>query len=589
MVLSPHFFYGQRLQGSLSQAGEQQLKIDTSERKVRSVGATHQNNKPRGLSIGKKFAIVFAIFGVQMVATTSLTLTELDKTSSAIRALQKEVVAPIVLMGEMNTEIQLTRVNLRDSLLAMESQAGDDLFNKYKDNYTEYATNVSESMKILAPYMTTVNEKSLFEGLQKAWGELFQVAMEIEQATAAGDYSTARFLMFGRCFEAAEKLQDTLTRLQQIKDGKVNTTADKARDDAKTAIWIIIGAGLLSMLFAGLVAYFVIRGITRSLESAVHAADRVAQGDLTVSISSTATDETGLLLDRLKSMLGNLRETISTVSQGSGGVGEAVHKLSLSRKALTDSANAQSEFTASTAAAVEQFTVSISSVADSAADVADRAATSAMLSQEGKDQVLSLARNIAKVEADVSAVSAAITSFIEDSKGITLMAQQVKEIADQTNLLALNAAIEAARAGEQGRGFAVVADEVRKLAEKSRDSAAKISEMTGILDSKSQNVHSAVNSGLLAIRTSQEMAGSVVERIEESSRSVEQASTGVTEITENIQEQRNAAHQVAQNVEEIGRMVDQSNRAIADAEQVSVQLTAVARELDQAISKFRVA
>ena len=195
---------------------------------------------------------------------------------------------------------------------------------------------------------------------------------------------------------------------------------------------------------------------------------------------------------------------------------------------------------------------------------------------------------IGRVQDAVNQIAGSVKEFVDSTRAITGMTQQVKEIADQTNLLALNAAIEAARAGEQGRGFAVVADEVRKLAEKSAKSANEIDQVTNSLNQKSTHVEATVQAGLHSLQATQEQIGRVSTMLTEAGEAVTKSSHGVSDIAASVGEQSLASTEIARHVEQIAQMSEENHAAVESNNQDIVRLEQLARELQGAVSRFRV-
>ncbi len=353
------------------------------------------------------------------------------------------------------------------------------------------------------------------------------------------------------------------------------------------ATWLIGIIMTITALIGG-VMMMVIRRITRSLNDLGSAMDQIqTSNDLSRRVTVTANDEIGQIGHSFNQMIQSFQAIIQQVITNSRGVMQAAGKLSESSHHVAISSQNQSDATASMAAAVEEVTTSMHHVAESSQETNNIARKSGELSAQGNEVVRGAAAEMGKIADSVKLSSQFIQELGEHSAQISTIVKVIKEIADQTNLLALNAAIEAARAGEQGRGFAVVADEVRKLAERTARSTEEITAMIGSIQSGTHHAVASMQEGSARVTEGVAMANRAGDSMTQISDGANQVISAVSDISSALREQSIASNQVAQNVEKIARMTEENSLAANEIAGEAQQLEHLASALESAVSRFK--
>ena len=380
--------------------------------------------------------------------------------------------------------------------------------------------------------------------------------------------------------------------LKTLGDIEKSTQDTKIRitSKARTALVISLVIGVLALLIGTFVVMYVAEGVKKSLDVVSASMSKLAtgEGDLTQRMPVTSQDEVGNMAEAFNSFMAQLQSIITQIRSNGDELSSSAIELSATASQVKNSSSKQSDAATSTATAVEEMTASISSIADAADEMRKMSNISLMHARESNERLSQLIGEIDTVESSVSEISHSVSVFMKSTELITNMTLQVKEIADQTNLLALNAAIEAARAGEQGRGFAVVADEVRKLAEKSAKSAGDIDGVTQTLGDQSAAVEKSIERSRAALLKSQDYLENVAIGLGESNNSVSNSHKSVDEISRSIDEQKTASSDISQHIERIAHMSEENNRAIMETSLAADNLELLSSKLQSLVSKFKV-
>ncbi|MDO8934120.1 MAG: methyl-accepting chemotaxis protein [Rhodocyclaceae bacterium] len=392
--------------------------------------------------------------------------------------------------------------------------------------------------------------------------------------------------------EWLEKSTAAINTLLKVSDAFSNVGNAESERDAKIKFTQMIGyIGLfIGMIAVSILAISLLLSKLRHLDNLRDSMAEFAtgQGDLTSRLSAATTDEIGQTSAAFNRFTEKLQEIIAETRSIVIQLAEAAEKLTAASDHVSRSSRTQSEMSVSTAAAVEQVTTSIGQVAESARETLDDSRQAGALAEEGVRLVRQVADEMRTLADAVGASSRSVEGLGERSREIGGIVHVIREIADQTNLLALNAAIEAARAGEQGRGFAVVADEVRKLAERTGAATLDISRMIDSIQHDTDTAVEGIHASGERVEQGVTLASQAAEALVKISAGTRHAESRVNDIANATQEQSQAGSEIARNVEQVAQMAEENNAAVSETAEDAQQLKGLADRLHNLVGRFRI-
>jgi methyl-accepting chemotaxis protein len=316
--------------------------------------------------------------------------------------------------------------------------------------------------------------------------------------------------------------------------------------------------------------------------------DRIAQGDLTVKVHPESGDEIGQLLAATGDMAEHLRTAIDEIRRAADNLESSAARLAGASEQVATGSESQSEAAEAMAASVEEMTASIQQVADHSHQAGLISTAAGNTASEGAVVIEHAASEMANIADSVKQATLTVQDLGRQSEAISTIVNTIKDIADQTNLLALNAAIEAARAGEQGRGFAVVADEVRKLAERTAKSTQEISSMINGIQAGTREAVNRMETGVGQVEEGVNLAHRAGESIARIKAEASQVANSVEGIAIALREQSSASSHIAGNVSHIVSQAETNHAKSRETARSAGDLQSLAHALKDSVARFRV-
>ncbi|EJW15813.1 methyl-accepting chemotaxis protein [Paenibacillus alvei] len=476
----------------------------------------------------------------------------------------------------------------------------------------------AENNTLLTRYkevMQTEQEKKLVDGYDKALKPYRESNIRSIELAIANKNEEAYDFYNGNVREVRVKVQHILTELAKLNEDLAAKQAEEVGQltDASTLTNVIIG--IISFLLCLFVGYITVNMIVKPLRQMQRLMEQAEQGDLTVRGTYESKDEIGVLMKDFNKMMEGLSSIMSTVherselllhnsrlvSDNANETAQATEHIAASMEQIATGSQLQQTASEENAIALEEFARGIQSIVENTASVAELASHSALQAEKGNATIVDAMEQMKSINQSVHTTESAVEQLLDHSLQIEKIIDVITNIAGQTNLLALNASIEAARAGESGRGFSVVAGEVRKLAEQSSESAKQIAELISVMQNSTQEtvnamgyVRQEVASGMKVVAQAGQMfehimalVQQVTGQVQETSAATEEMSAGTEEITASVDEMAKVATDASSAVQSV---VAASEEQLASVETISAsieQLKQMAEELQMMVNRFR--
>lgn len=404
------------------------------------------------------------------------------------------------------------------------------------------------------------------------------------------EYLNARSALYANVTNLANEIDNAMSLLDSFNQSAsrdLDQALSQAGDVYQQGVYKAVGIGLIVVLLAAGIGYHIATSVRSPLKQILATLESLTQGDMTQRIHVTHNNEFARLSRHINSLADNLHDILVKLNEASDNLTRtASHNQSTSQHAQSQ-LNNQREQTANVATAMTQMAHSVQEVAQSAQSSQEMVKQVESASQSGRQVMSDNISTINQLESRLNDSVAAVAELQTMSSQIGTILDVIRGVAEQTNLLALNAAIEAARAGEQGRGFAVVADEVRILAQRTTDSTTEIETMISRLQSSSTSAGQVIESCKQGMEQSVTQASNANSTMEEIQALIIEISQMSSHISQAAAEQSDTTHDIAQRIDNINHIADESLQAISNIAHTSTDLTQLAGQQSHLVHKFK--
>ncbi len=535
--------------------------------------------------IGTKLILSFAVVLTLTVGLGVVSLMKLSAVRATTVDMAENWLVAIRSLQDMGFKLSTARRYQLRSLMAksaddrdQQNKAADAAFEDYR-----------KALAVYEPTITGPEEQALSREAATDFEAYVKGAEEAKQLARQGKTAEADQLLTGPQKDLFDK---TAAAIKKDVEFNVSGAADANKLSTElysSARWWVIGLLVACVTLGMILAIWIARIIANPVQEAAEVAKRIAAGDLTGSeILVRSRDEVGELSESINAMQRSLRDTITSVSASAERIATASEEFSATAAEQAAGAESQKDQTHQAATAMQEMSSTVQQVSDNSNKAAEASRNAADTARKGGSIVDDTLTKMRAIAESVGQTARKVQELGKSSNQIGEIIGVIDDIADQTNLLALNAAIEAARAGEQGRGFAVVADEVRKLAERTSKATKEITQMIQNIQTETKSAVEAMQLGTkqveLGVQSTTEAGGSLQEIIKTS----EQVGSMVMLIATAATEQASATDEINSNIEQIAKITQETAIGANESAKAVHELSTLATELHAIVSKFKI-
>ncbi|MQQ34211.1 HAMP domain-containing protein [Pseudomonas sp. SZ57] len=537
----------------------------------------------RNVKVAVRAGMSFMLITCLLIALGGIALWKMGELRSSMDTLQNNAMASIIVANKVSSATMRLRLDVRRLIGQSDPQAQAATAARVKASREE----MLKQSAAYAPLVSNASEASLYQTVNTSAQKFASLLETVLKFSQKGDNAGAVMFTDVNIVPITETLQTAVDELVQMNIEQADSLGADAMASYKSGFTFTVVIIIASLIITIILAVLLTRSIVTPLKSLLSVNERIASGDLRGDIPVTGDDEFSELQRSTLAMQKNLRQTIGLIGNSSQQLASAAEEMNSITVQSSTGLGRQNQEIEQAATAVNEMTAAVDEVARNAAAASDAAKESNASTVRGAERVASTVTAIEKLSATVLATSADVQRLAGQSNDISKVLAVIRTIAEQTNLLALNAAIEAARAGEQGRGFAVVADEVRALAHRTQQSTQEIEQMIGAVLEGSEQATRSMQESCMGAQDTLGIAHEAGAALDDIARRIEEINDMNTLIATASEEQAQVARSIDHNLISIRDLSVQSTEGANQTSLASGELSRLAIEMNGVVTRFK--